>query len=89
LLQLAPRETLCAGRGERYTGHKMDRLDVDYDFARYRKLLAEAVDEKKRLALIDLLIEERAKDRLDAQHASEQNALTAMAIARILGASRD
>jgi hypothetical protein len=32
------------------------RFDVD----RYRRMLADAVDEKKRLALIDLLIEERA-----------------------------
>ena len=34
------------------------RFDVD----RYRRMLADAVDEKKRLALIDLLIEERAKE---------------------------
>jgi hypothetical protein len=33
-------------------------------------LLAEAVDESKRLALIDLLIEERAMQRLQAQPAS-------------------
>lgn len=66
----------------------MHRLDADYDFARYHKLLAEAVDENKRRALIDLLIEERAKDRLDAQHASERNAVTATAIARILGTTR-
>ena len=38
-----------------------------YDCDRYRKLLAEADDETKRLALIKLLIEEKAKDRL-AQH---------------------
>ncbi len=66
----------------------MHKLDADYDFARYRKLLTEAVDETKRLALINLLIEERAKDRLDAQHASERNAVTATAIARILGPPR-
>ncbi|HET7886605.1 MAG TPA: hypothetical protein VFL62_10295 [Bradyrhizobium sp.] len=38
-----------------------------YDCDRYRKLLAEANDEPKRLALIKLLIDEKAKDRL-AQH---------------------
>jgi hypothetical protein len=31
-------------------------------------LLAEAVDEPKRLALIDLLVEEKAKDNLAAQN---------------------
>ena len=38
--------------------------DNPYDFDRYRKLIAEADDEPKRLALIKLLIEEKAKDRL-------------------------
>jgi hypothetical protein len=41
------------------------RPDLKFDVDRYRKLLAEAVDEKKRLALIDLLAEERAKERLN------------------------
>ena len=45
----------------------MSSVDGAYDFDRYRKLLAEADDEPKRLALINLLIEEKAKDRL-AQH---------------------
>lgn len=45
----------------------MSSADGAYDFDRYRKLLAEADDEPKRLALINLLIEEKAKDRL-AQH---------------------
>jgi hypothetical protein len=35
-----------------------------YNFDRYRKLLAEADDEPKRLAFINLLIEEKARDRL-------------------------
>ena len=39
----------------------------DYDFDRYRRLLSEANDEPKRLALINLLIEEKAKDRLAEQ----------------------
>jgi hypothetical protein len=42
----------------------MSGADTAYNFDRYRKLLAEAVDEPKRLAFIDLLIEEKAKDRL-------------------------
>jgi len=42
-------------------------MDSGFDYPRYRKLLAEAVDEPKRLALIKLLINERARDRLTAQ----------------------
>ena len=45
----------------------MSGADGAYDCDRYRKLLAEANDEPKRLALIKLLIDEKAKDRL-AQH---------------------
>ena len=45
----------------------MRTADDDFDLDRYRQLLAEAVDETKRLALIDLLIEERAMQRLQAQ----------------------
>jgi hypothetical protein len=41
--------------------------DAGFDHARYRKLLAQANDETKRLALINLLIEERAQDKL-ARH---------------------
>ena len=44
----------------------MREQDVEFDIDRYRQLLTEAVDERKRLALIDLLIEERAMDRLQA-----------------------
>jgi hypothetical protein len=66
----------------------MRKQDAGFDFHRYRQLLAEAVDEKKRLALIDLLIEERAMDRLEAQHASDRDAMTATTIAKILGTSR-
>jgi hypothetical protein len=42
----------------------MSEVDAAFDFDRYRKLLAEANDEPKRLAFINLLIEEKAKDRL-------------------------
>jgi hypothetical protein len=45
----------------------MSSSDASYNFDRYRKLLAEAKDEPKRLAFIRLLIEEKAKDRLAAQ----------------------
>ncbi len=48
----------------------MRAADDDFDLDRYRRLLAEAVDETRRLALIDLLIEERAMQRLQAQLAS-------------------
>jgi hypothetical protein len=63
----------------------MRKQDVGYDFSRYRKLLAEAGDDERRLALIDLLIEERARDRLGAQRAADRDAMTASTIAKILG----
>jgi hypothetical protein len=63
----------------------MRKQDVSFDYRRYQQLLAEAVDESKRLALIDLLIEERAMARLAAQRASERAATTAMNIASVLG----
>jgi len=46
----------------------MSGLDTGYNFDRYRRLLAAADDEPKRLAFINLLIEEKARDRL-AEHA--------------------
>lgn len=42
----------------------MSGEDTAYNFDRYRRLLAEANDEPKRLAFINLLIEEKARDRL-------------------------
>ena len=51
-------------------------------------MLAEAVDEKKRLALIDLLIEERAKERLEAHRASDRAAILAVTVTEVLGTSR-
>jgi hypothetical protein len=45
----------------------MSNADAAYNFDRYRQLLAEANDESKRLAFINLLIQERAKDRLAEQ----------------------
>ena len=66
----------------------MSRQNAGFDFHRYRNLLAEAVDDAKRLALIDLLIEERARERLEAQRASDRAAMTATTIAKVLGTSR-
>ena len=66
----------------------MRKQDLGFDYHRYRQLLAEAVDDDKRLALIDLLIEERARERLEAQRASDRAAMTANTIANVLRASR-
>jgi hypothetical protein len=66
----------------------MRRQDLGFDYNRYRQLLADAVDEKKRLALIDLLIEEHAMERLAAQRASELAAMTVTKIAKVLGSGR-
>jgi len=45
----------------------MSKSDARYDYDRYRRLLAEADDEPKRLAFIDLLLDEKAKDKLAEQ----------------------
>jgi hypothetical protein len=66
----------------------MRKQDTGFDYDRYRQLLADAVDEKKRLALIDLLIEEHAMERLAAQRASERAAMTVKKIAKMLSSSR-
>lgn len=66
----------------------MRKQDANFDYHRYRQLLADAVDENKRLALINLLIEERARDRLAADMASDRAAMTASTIAKILGTPR-
>ena len=65
----------------------MSKQDAGYDYHRYRKLLAEAIDDGKRLELIDLLIEEKARDRLEAQRTSDRVAMTTVTVARILGPS--
>lgn len=69
-------------------GWSMRQQDVGFDYHRYRQLLAEATDEESRLALIELLIEERAKDRLAAQRNSDRAAMTAATVARVLGRPR-
>jgi hypothetical protein len=63
----------------------MAKQDAGYDYNRYRKLLADAVDETSRLELIDLLIKESARDRLEAQRTSDRVAMTAQTVARVLG----
>lgn len=83
----APWETLeRLWRGAR--GREMRKQDLGFDYHRYRQLLAEAVDESRRMALIDLLIEERARERLEAERASDRAAMTARTIATVLGSPR-
>jgi hypothetical protein len=67
----------------------MRKPDVGFDYHRYHRLLAEAVDEDKRLALIAILIEEKARERLAMQRASDRAAMTADTIAKVLGTSRN
>ena len=45
----------------------MSKPDAGFDYDRYRKLLVEATDEPKRLAFINLLVDEKAKDSLARQ----------------------
>jgi hypothetical protein len=63
----------------------MSKQEDGYDYNRYKQLLAEAVDETKRLELIDQLIREKARDRLEAQRTSDRVAMTAVTVARVLG----
>jgi hypothetical protein len=67
----------------------MRKQDVGFDYHRYHQLLTEADDDDKRMALIDLLIEEKARDRLAAQRASDRAAMTANTIATVLKAGRN
>jgi hypothetical protein len=66
----------------------MRKQDISFDYHRYRQLLADATDDDKRMALINILIEERARDRLADQIASDRAAMTASTIAKVLAASR-
>jgi Trp operon repressor len=65
----------------------MSKQETGYDYHRYLNLLAEAVDDDKRLELIDLLIKEKARERLEAQRTSDRVAMTTATVARILGPS--
>jgi hypothetical protein len=67
---------------------EIGKQDLAFDYHRYRQLLAEAVDDEKRMALINTLIEEHARDRLAAQVASDRAAMTAFTIAKVLGPAR-
>ena len=60
---------------------------AEFDYGRYRRLLAEAVDDRKRLAFINLLIEERARERLEAQRESDRVAMTLATITTVLSSS--
>ena len=53
-------------------GRAMGKSDAGYDYDRYRELLAEADDESKRMAFINLLIEEKARDKLAGQSLRER-----------------
>ena len=68
----------CAGRA-------MDKQETGYDYVRYKQLLAEAVDETKRIELIEIMIKEKARDRLETQRMADRVAMTAMTVARVLG----
>ncbi len=63
----------------------MDEQETGYDYVRYKQLLLEADDETKRLELIEIMIRENARDRLEAQRSADRVALTAMTVARVLG----
>jgi hypothetical protein len=67
----------------------MRKQDVGFDYHRYHRLLTEADDDDKRMALIELLIEEKARDRLAAQRASDRAAMTAHTISTVLKAGRN
>ena len=69
----------------------MDKQEAGYDYIRYKQLLAEAVDETRRLELIETMIRENAHDRLEAQRTADRVAMTAMTVARVLspGSRRD
>ena len=64
----------------------MDEQETGFDYARYKQLLVEADDETKRLELIEIMIREKARDRLEAQRIADRIAMTAVTVARVLGA---
>ena len=63
----------------------MGEQEAGYDYHRYKKLLAEADNDTKRLELIDLMIREGARDKLEAQRMSDRVAITEVTVAKILG----
>lgn len=69
-------------------GLPVSEQETTYDYLRYKQLLAEAIDETSRLRLIDLLVSEKARDKLEAQRVSDRSAMTAETVAKILGNGR-
>ncbi|TPQ35895.1 hypothetical protein C2U70_13800 [Bradyrhizobium guangdongense] len=67
----------------------MRKPDIGFDYHRYHQLLREAVDDDSRKALIEILIAEKARDKLAAQRASDRAAMTAQTIATVLAAKRN
>ena len=53
----------------------MDEQETGYDYVEYKQLLAEAVDEARRLKLIEIMIRENARDRLEAQQTADRVAM--------------
>jgi hypothetical protein len=49
-----------------------EKTAEDFDYLRYKQLLAEATDEPRRIALIELLVKESARDKLAAQRVKQQ-----------------
>ena len=66
----------------------MDKQETGYDYIRYKQLLADAVDETRRRELIEIMIRENARDRLEAQRTADRVAMTAMTVARVLSPGR-
>jgi hypothetical protein len=69
-------------------GHGMREQREPFDYDRYRQLIVQAVDETRRMALINLLIEEGARDRLAAAIAAGHTAATTKRIGDVLGRPR-
>lgn len=63
----------------------MDKPNKGYDYKRYRDLLADATDESKRIAFIDLLIKEGARDQLTRERISQLGLTTARSVERSRG----
>jgi len=66
----------------------MRKQDISFDYHRYRQLLVDAVDDDKRMALINFLIEEGARIDWRPKPPSDRAAMTASTIAKVLAASR-
>ncbi|NOJ47943.1 hypothetical protein [Bradyrhizobium archetypum] len=65
-------------------GQESGKQEASYDYLRYKQLLADAVDETRRLELIEIIVREKARERLEAQRIADRVAMTAMTVARVL-----